>query len=405
LDVLVGGGSGDGSPVVDVFGSNGFTPSVSWELETVTFTEQSGSHQFAIEGLNQAGDETAYVTDVNLTAPYAGGSVTNSIPAGSAVILSAGTTLDVNSSIQTIGSLNGPSGSTVTLGSGTLSVGGDNTSVTFAGSIIDGANGAGGSLTKIGSGVQTLTGSNSYTGSTNVSGGTLVIANHGALPASTPVAVGRSATLVLDSQATESGITSFNLNGNLIVHGGSLSTINADVAAGYNSGNWNGSGTGAISSTSAASDSTHLTALGVIQNSVNGSPAGSVLYSSFEGQTGLVSSDVLVKYTYYGDTNLDGKVDGSDYSRIDNGSLNQLTGWYNGDFNYDGVINGSDYTLIDNSYNTQGAEISAEIGGPSASVTAEIAGSGSSSAVPEPTALGLLCVGSVGLLRRRRVPR
>ena len=28
-------------------------------------------------------------------------------------------------------------------------------------------------------------------------------------------------------------------------------------------------------------------------------------------------NDVLVKYTYYGDANLDGKVDGSDYSRID----------------------------------------------------------------------------------------
>ena len=61
-----------------------------------------------------------------------------------------------------------------------------------------------------------------------------------------------------------------------------------------------------------------------------------------------------MKYTYYGDANLDGKVDASDYSLIDNGYLNHLTGWYNGDFNYDGVINGSDYTLIDNAFNMQG---------------------------------------------------
>jgi hypothetical protein len=70
--------------------------------------------------------------------------------------------------------------------------------------------------------------------------------------------------------------------------------------------------------------------------------------------------DILVKYTYVGDANLDGKVDASDYSRIDNGYLNQLTGWANGDFNYDGVVNGSDYTLIDNAFNMQ-AEPLAEI--------------------------------------------
>jgi len=54
---------------------------------------------------------------------------------------------------------------------------------------------------------------------------------------------------------------------------------------------------------------------------------------------------VLVKYTYYGDANLDGQVDGSDYSLIDNGYLNHLTGWYNGVFNYGAVIDGSDYTV------------------------------------------------------------
>jgi hypothetical protein len=60
-----------------------------------------------------------------------------------------------------------------------------------------------------------------------------------------------------------------------------------------------------------------------------------------------------VKYTYYGDANLDGVVNSSDYSLIDN-SVNEgiLTGWQNGDFNYDNHINGDDYTLIDNAYNT-----------------------------------------------------
>ena len=55
-----------------------------------------------------------------------------------------------------------------------------------------------------------------------------------------------------------------------------------------------------------------------------------------------------MKYTYFGDANLDGVVNASDYTLIDNGFNSQtsgplLTGWFNGDFNYDGVVNGDDY--------------------------------------------------------------
>ena len=100
-------------------------------------------------------------------------------------------------------------------------------------------------------------------------------------------------------------------------------------------------------------------------------------------------TDVLIKNTYYGDTNLDGKVDSTDYSRIDAGYLSRgaLTGWFNGDFNYDGVINGSDYTLIDNAFNTQGAQLAAGIANPTTIATARIA---SASVLPEPSALALL---------------
>jgi hypothetical protein len=108
-------------------------------------------------------------------------------------------------------------------------------------------------------------------------------------------------------------------------------------------------------------------------------------------------NDVLVKYTYYGDANLDGKIDGSDYSRIDNASASSgsLTGWFNGDFNYDGVINGSDYTLIDNAFNTQGTQLSAEIATP----TSQLSGP-AETAVPEPAAIGLLIAGTMRLLAR-----
>jgi len=181
-------------------------------------------------------------------------------------------------------------------------------------------------------------------------------------------------------------------NNDLDLPGASLVTITNQIKQGYNNGAWNGSG--GILSSSAAANTAHLTALGVIQNN----QSGMALYTASNPFDTLTpaATDILVKYTYYGDTNLDGKVDGSDYSRIDNGYLLHLTGWFNGDFNYDGVVNGSDYTLIDNAFNTQGAVISSLIADPSAVVTSQIA------PVPEPDVLGFVAVAAFPLLLSRR---
>jgi autotransporter-associated beta strand protein len=270
-----------------------------------------------------------------------------------------------------------------------------------------------GTLIKAGPGTIELASSNTYSGPTNVSGGTLQVDTTGALPLNSALNVSAGAkvvakdlgggvnaqVLVLSATPTLSG--SLNLTTNdLLVHGSTLTAINTYVKQGFNNGAWNG--TSGITSSSAAGS--RLYALGVIQDSVDGTTSGSTLYSSFDNQPAS-SGDVLVKYTYYGDATLDGEVNGSDYSRIDyaylnnqNASNTQLTGWFNGDFNYDGVINGSDYTLIDNAFNTQGALIAAEVARP----TAEIAGGAGTSAVPEPASLGLLGIGVACLLGRRR---
>jgi hypothetical protein len=204
---------------------------------------------------------------------------------------------------------------------------------------------------------------------------------------------GTKTALQLNTLSIASGSTFDVGNNDLVIHSGTVSAVQVEVATGFNGGAWNGSG---IISTVAASDSTHLTAVGVMQNT---NPTGGAIYSTF-GNVPVSAGDILVKETYYGDANLDGVVDGSDYSLIDNGFESHLTGWYNGDFNYDGVVDGSDYTLIDNAFNSQGSSLASEIASPSAIPTAQIASG--ASAVPEPTSLGLLGIGMIGLLGRRR---
>ncbi len=265
-----------------------------------------------------------------------------------------------------------------------------------------GAGGIGGTgtLVKSGAGTLTLATVNTYTGGTNVSGGKLVLSGAGAFPSATSLTIGTGATVqiaahtgpatnvvvVKTSSFTSTGLVDLT-NNDLVVQGGTtLAAITTQIQTGYAGGTF--AGTSGITSSTAAADSTHLTTIGV----ANG-------LTSFEGAT-VSATDTLVKYTYYGDANLDGAVDGSDYTKIDAAFGTAASGWQNGDFNYDNKIDGSDYTLIDNAFNTQGTTLGTNPAALIASATSQIASG--SSAVPEPTTLGLLGVGAVGMLARRR---
>jgi hypothetical protein len=198
-------------------------------------------------------------------------------------------------------------------------------------------------------------------------------------------------TLLTTSALTFDGLLNawqgkLDLNGNdLIVKGvGStgLANITNQLKQGFNAGAGYWNSANGIISTTAANDATHLTTLG--------SRSGGIAFDSANTTT----NDVLIKYTYYGDANLDGSVNGADYAQIDNGFGMHMTGWQNGDFNYDGVVDGSDYSLIDNTFN--------QITATGASPLAIVASPAALTSVPEPTTLGLLAIGATGLLGRRR---
>jgi hypothetical protein len=77
-------------------------------------------------------------------------------------------------------------------------------------------------------------------------------------------------------------------------------------------------------------------------------------------------NSVLVKTTYNGDRNLDGKIDADDYAGIDVGYAQGLNGYYNGDFDYSGgKPDADDYFLIDRAHFGQGAQLAAAaVGAP-----------------------------------------
>jgi len=157
------------------------------------------------------------------------------------------------------------------------------------------------------------------------------------------------------------------------------------VQAGYNHGAQNGSGI--VTSMSSAISPSVLTTLVAMSAEDAGKVGG-----TFGGQ-GVAAGDALVMYTWGGDANMDGLLNGDDYFRIDGhvGQNGSVFGYHNGDFNYDGLINGDDYFVIDSNIATAQSSPAFPTGDGVAPLTA----------VPEP-AIAWAAFGVCGMLRRRR---
>lgn len=223
--------------------------------------------------------------------------------------------------------------------------------------ISGGIDAAGVTTTKTGPGTVAVGGSMSF-GNLAVQQGKLVFSPHSNVAT-------RMASLTVDSGATVDVTDNSLVIDYVATYASPLSALSGLIAAAYDSGKWDRPG---IASSSAAANS--ATALGIADNSVLG-------LSSFRGQN-VSGDDVLISYTWYGDANLDGKVDAADLALFAaNGSA---ATWSTGDFNYDGVVNADDYALYALGYAAQTGNFPIS--------------------VPEPAIMGSVAV--LFTLRRRR---
>jgi autotransporter-associated beta strand protein len=336
----------------------------------------AGSNQLASNNDSAANTEYSGITFAAGAGPFVIG--------GNAINL-AGNIVNNSSNLQTINTnLAMQAGTSFNTASDDLAMGGG----------ISGAY----SLTKTGSHTLTLTGSNTYIGATIVSAGTLVIGSPGALPANATVSIANSSTMQLAQNIGLETLASLAISGGsrlditnnaIIVNYGSgadpISSIASLIATGYAGGSWNGPG---IMSTSAQQNSSSY-GIGYADAADPGNPGG------------LGSGQIEIIYTLLGDANLDGKVNGADFSLLAT-SFNQsvTNGWDQGDFNYDGAVNGADFVLLANDFNDFASQSS--ISDLAAVEDFALNNGISLTSVPEPAAAALIVAAGFGVFRRRR---
>jgi len=172
-----------------------------------------------------------------------------------------------------------------------------------------------------------------------------------------------------------------------------ISSIVADITSGFNGGAWNGAG---INSSIAASNNSTpgnlQYGIGYADSADVGDPAG------------VPSGEIELRYTLLGDANLDGKVNGSDFTLMATHFNDAVTnGWDEGDFNYSGTVNGDDFVLLADNFNQYASESSPAAAADLAALDSFAAANGISlTSVPEPATAGMMLVAGLGILRRRR---
>jgi hypothetical protein len=168
-------------------------------------------------------------------------------------------------------------------------------------------------------------------------------------------------------------------NNALVLSHQSLASVTSLIQAGLTD---NG---GIFSSLAGTTGVNRYAAVGVISDDDG---TGHALYTTYEGLP-AADADVIVAYTYVGDTTLKGYVNATDLANTLAGLYGGLTGWENGDFFYTGTVTTADVTALLASLQHQGAPFGGD-------------NSGSGGAVPEPSATFPLFIGGLVAASRRR---
>jgi len=254
-----------------------------------------------------------------------------------------------------------------------------------------------GSLTKSGSSTLTLSTINTYTGGTIVNAGTLIVGVHGALPdgavsisgATLQLGAGTGAAEITSLSITGMGTLDIN-NNHLIISYGSgpdpIASIAAWIASGFAGGSWRGPGI----TSSAAQGNAASYGIGYADSADPGNPAD------------LPTDTIEILYTLLGDANLDGKVNGTDFTLMATSFNQSGKSWDQGDFNYDGDVNGSDFVLLAENFNQFASQSDISAADLNALDSFAAANGITLANVPEPLGVATIAIIAGTFLRRRR---
>jgi autotransporter-associated beta strand protein len=208
--------------------------------------------------------------------------------------------------------------------------------------------------------------------SLSVSGGTVQV----------PAATGKPGVLVASSLSLTGGTIDLT-NNDMIFPAGTASE--SDVRTWLR--NWYANQAGASISTSAGVAGYSLSLF------VNNDGAGNAYYTLWDGVP-VGANDLIVNYGVQGDVNLDGVCDGKDFRLAMEGAIfGDIAGinYRNLEVNFDGVVNGDDLGVI-----------AAQAGNGLTSDNGQGTGEGTTTAIPEPGAMGVLLAAMPLVSRRRR---
>jgi hypothetical protein len=165
-----------------------------------------------------------------------------------------------------------------------------------------------------------------------------------------------------------------------------LNDVRQLLQAGYSAGAWNANGI--ISSRAATSPNAGEAG----KTGVGYAEAAALGIGSFNGQA-LDADSIVMKYTYSGDSNLDGMVDITDLGNLATSWQTGAT-WIGGDFDYSGFVDITDLGLLATNWQA-GVGSPLKPAGSTQAMSDALASLGlSGSAVPEPSA----CLSLIGAL-------